>query len=172
MARTLETVISVLKITPQRWIQFAGAIPIELLKHGPAANEWSALECLQHLLDTERVVFPARLGYLLRGEDFPAFNPDADGSKPQKGLSPNDLAKEFENLRTKSLTILSKVQEKDLSRKAKHQELGIVSLGEMINEWAGHDLMHTVQAERAMMQVFIAGCRPWKQFFAAHIIGE
>jgi hypothetical protein len=124
------------------------------------------------MVDTERMVFPARVEYLLRGEDFPAFNPEADGSKPRKTLSPIDLAKEFENLRAKNLIILSKVQENDLSCKAKHQELGIVSLGEMINEWAGHDLMHTVQGERAIMQVFIEGCGPWKYLFTAHIIGK
>lgn len=172
MGNILELVISVLKTTPQRWLQLAETIPIELLKRAPATKEWSAHECLQHLVDTERIVFPARIEYLLRGEDFPAFNPDADGSKPRNDLSPKDLAKEFEILRAKNLTILSKVQEKDLSRKAKHQELGIVSLGEMINEWAGHDLMHTVQGERAVMQVFIEGCGPWKYLFAAHVVGK
>jgi hypothetical protein len=172
MGKALEMVISVLKTTPQRWLQFAETIPPELLKRAPAAKEWSAYECLQHMVDTERMVFPARVGHLLRGEDFPAFYPDTDGSKPQKALSPIDLAGEFEILRAKSITILSKVQAKDLSRKAKHQELGIVTLGEMINEWAGHDLMHTIQGERAMMQVFIEGCGPWKHYFTAHVIDK
>ncbi len=172
MGKTLETVISVLKTTPQRWLQLAETIPVELFTRPPAIKEWSAGECLQHLVDTERIVFPARLGYLLRGEEFPAFNPESDGSKTRKELSPGDLAREFGVLRSESLKILSKVQEKDLTRKARHQELGIVSLGEMINEWAGHDLMHTVQAERAMMQVFIEGCGPWKPYFTAHVIGK
>jgi hypothetical protein len=33
---------------------------------------------------------------------------------------------------------------------------------------AGHDLMHTVQAERALMQPFIAGCGPWQPYCADH----
>ena len=40
----------------------------------------------------------------------------------------------------------------DLKRRARHAELGMVSLGEMVHEWAAHDLNHTVQAERAIMR--------------------
>jgi hypothetical protein len=39
----------------------------------------------------------------------------------------------------------------------------------MLNEWAAHDLMHTVQAERAIMQPFIAGSGAWKVYFSDHI---
>ena len=35
----------------------------------------------------------------------------------------------------------------------------------MIHQWAGHDLMHTVQGERALLQPFIEGCGPWKRYF-------
>ena len=40
---------------------------------------------------------------------------------------------------------------------ARHQELGPVTLEQLLHEWAAHDLMHTVQAERALMQPFIEG---------------
>ncbi len=30
--------------------------------------------------------------------------------------------------------------------------------------------MHTIQAERAMMQPFIAGCGPWRFYFLDHAI--
>ena len=41
-------------------------------------------------------------------------------------------------------------------------ELGVVSLRELLNEWAAHDMMHIVQAERAIMQPFIAASGPWR----------
>ena len=170
MTETLRFVIAVLKTTPQRWVQMAETIPPELFRRVPAPGEWSAHECLQHIIDTERMVFPARVGYLLRGEDFPAFNPGDDGSRPDIKISSLELSKDFERLRAESITILSQVKPSDLDRKAKHQELGMVSLGEMINEWAGHDLMHTVQAERAIMQTFIHGCGPWKEYFTDHFM--
>ena len=71
-------------------------------------------------------------------------------------------------MRQKSLRMLYRVDEADLDKTARHAELGEVSLRQMLNEWAGHDLMHTVQAERAMMQPFIAETGPWRDLFADH----
>jgi DinB superfamily len=172
MSDVLGLVLSVLKTTPRCWIQMAETIPSALFRRAPTPGEWSAHECLQHMIDTERMVFPARVGYLLRGEDFPAFNPDDNGMKKKGELSPIELAKEFDRLRVESIKILSNVKPNELGRKAKHQELGMVSLEEMINEWAGHDLMHTVQGERAIMQVFIEGCGPWEKYFSDHVVGK
>jgi len=160
----------VLETSPRRWIQLAESLPPELFQRKPAPKEWSAYDCLQHIVDTERSVFPARVGHLLRGEDFPAFNPDEEEKKPRENPTPGELAAEFARLRTGSLALLSKVGEGDLNRTARHQELGMVTLGEMIHEWAGHDLMHTVQGERALLQPFIDGCGPWKRYFSDHVV--
>jgi hypothetical protein len=42
----------------------------------------------------------------------------------------------------------------------RHAELGLVTLDELIHEWAAHDLMHIIQRERALMQPYIADCGP------------
>jgi hypothetical protein len=163
---------SILRTTPQRWISLAGTLPPELLRRTPAPGEWSALECLRHLVDTERAVFPARINHLLRGEDFPGFNPDREGSRAGSVPDPEELAAEFYRLRKGSLAVLDRVVPADLKRKARHQELGMVSLEELIHQWAGHDLMHTVQAERAILQPFIEGSGPWKRYFEDHIASQ
>ncbi len=67
MGKNLEMVISVLKTTPQRWLQFVETIPIELLKRAPATKEWAAHECLQHLVDTEWMVSGASGASVARG---------------------------------------------------------------------------------------------------------
>lgn len=162
----LSSIHSVLSITPARWLAITGSIPGELLSRPPAPGEWSALECLQHLLDTERYVFPARVRLFLTGRDLAAFNPDEEGSSYQK--SPAELAAEFASLRADSLKELAIVSQADLVLTARHSELGVVSLGEMLNEWAAHDLMHTVQAERALMQPFIASSGAWRVYFRDH----
>jgi hypothetical protein len=172
MEGTLQLARRVLSTTPMRWISLAETLPKELLCRVPAGKEWSALSCLQHLVDTERNVFPVRVEHFLKGEDFPAFHPDAEGSTVSVDLSPLALAQEFRTLRAESLALLSKVEAADLGRKARHQELGVVTLGEMVNEWAGHDLMHTVQGERAILQPFLEGCGPWKPYFAEHAAGK
>jgi hypothetical protein len=165
----MKYILAVLKTTPQRWIKMAQEIPTELFHRAPAPGEWSAHECLQHIVDTERVVFPPRVGYLLQGEDFPAFNPDDVENKPINGIPSAELAIEYDKLRSRSIELLETLKIEDLDKTARHQELGIVSLREMINEWAGHDLMHTVQAERALMQIFIDQCGPWRKYFKDHI---
>lgn len=172
MGDTVRNVLSVLGSTPKRWIHLAESIPPDLLRRPAAPGEWSALECLSHMVDTERLVFPARVGHLLRGEDFPAFHPDEHGRDKGEEPSPVDLANEFDRLRADGLRLVSRIRPGDLGRKARHQELGIVTLEELIHEWAGHDLMHTVQGERAILQPFIAGCGPWKRYFSDHLAGN
>ncbi|NDJ76837.1 MAG: DinB family protein, partial [Chloroflexi bacterium] len=86
--------------------------------------------------------------------------------------APQDLAAQFASLRAASLELLQTVTAADLDRTARHAVLGLVSLSNLLHEWAGHDLMHTVQAEQALMQPFIAGCGAWLPFFAQHIIAH
>jgi hypothetical protein len=71
-------------------------------------------------------------------------------------------------MRVASLELLARLTPADLSRTARHSELGSVTLEQLLHEWAAHDLMHTVQAERALMQPFIAGSGPWRGYFADH----
>jgi hypothetical protein len=154
--------------TPSRWAGMAQAFPLELLARVPAPGEWSALECLQHILDVEQV-FHTRLLAFQGGHDFPAFFPDEQGTRPASPPSPADLAARFASLRAENLDLLDTFAPADYERRVRHAELGLVSLGELVAEIAAHDLMHTVQAERAMMQPFIAACGPWKIYFSDHV---
>jgi hypothetical protein len=171
MENNLMWIQSVLNTTVARWRNLADTIPGDLLTRQPAPAEWSAVECLQHLVDTERHVFPVRTRYFLEGKDsFPGFDPDEEGAELDSNVSATKLLQEFTILRANSLSLLADVEESDLGRQATHGELGPVTLGELLNEWAAHDLMHTVQAERAMMQPFIRDSGPWKPFFADHAV--
>jgi len=172
MDEILHLVQAVLVTTPDRWITMAQSIPAPLLHRPPEAGEWSALECLQHLLDAEQSVFPVRVICFLEGRDFPAFDPDGEGTKVDGTADALALANEFGRLRQQSLALLAKLTPADLPRTARHQELGLVTLDQLLHEWAAHDLMHTVQAERALMQPFIEGCGPWFPYFAAHIAAK
>jgi hypothetical protein len=125
---------------------------------------------LEHLVDTEKV-FQFRVQAFLAGRDFPNFDPDTQGSTPD-AQTPLALAEEFARLRRESLLLLEKLSPADLERRARHAELGMVSLSEMVHEWGAHDLNHTVQAERALMQPFLRGCGPWKKYFTDHIIED
>jgi uncharacterized damage-inducible protein DinB len=162
----LAKVKAVLASTATRWLKMTEVLPVDLLNHPPAAGAWSATECLIHLLDTEHI-FPARVQALLAGQAIPAFDPDTQGTKDTTS-SPGKLAAEFAGLRQTSLAVLERVAPQDFKRTAEHSELGTVTLSQLLHEWAAHDLNHTIQAERAVMQPFIQGCGPWRSYFRDH----
>ncbi|HEU5373954.1 MAG TPA: DinB family protein [Ktedonobacteraceae bacterium] len=164
----LEDVQAVLSTTPARWQRLVNTLPAELLTRPPAAGEWSALNCLQHLLHAERRLFPVRFQAFLAGQDFDAFDPNP----PQADLAtpPEQLVALFTQQRQENLVLLQNVKDDDLERTVQHPQFGTVRLAQMLHTWAAHDLMHTVQAERALMQPFMLGCGPWRFFFRDHEI--
>jgi DinB superfamily len=123
----IEQVKSVLITTPERWNNLVDAISIEHLSLPPAPNEWSAIECLLHLIDTEQHVFPVRVSAFMAGQDFPAASPDEVGAGNAR-LNPTELAANFAHLRAESLALLNQVTPGDLGRVVRHAELGMVSL--------------------------------------------
>jgi hypothetical protein len=170
MENLIERIQAMLTVTPDRWHCLSQTLPADLMSRRPAPSEWSAVECLQHMIDTERV-FQFRVKCFLDGIDFPAFDPDSQGTKTG-GHSPAELAGEFETLRRQSRKSIETLVETDLDRRVRHQELGPVTLREMLSEWAAHDLNHTVQAERALIQPFLLECGPWIAYFKDHLIKE
>ncbi len=170
MNELLPSVRAVLETTASRWVNLAARLPPELLCRQPAPGEWSAVQCLRHLNDAERDVFPVRVRAFLSGDNLTPYDPVAQGS-PDAGETPLALVEEFSRMRQESLELLAQVQPADLNRGVIHQEYGQVSLAELLHEWAAHDLMHTVQAEQALMQPFVAGSGPWRSTFAVHDVG-
>jgi uncharacterized damage-inducible protein DinB len=164
-----ERVQAVLSTTPERWHRLVSILPNDLLAHSPIAGEWSALNCLQHLLDAELMVFPVRFRAFLTGQDFVDFNPN-EPHTDHHSLTPEQLAAAFARSRQESLVLLQQVTDDDLGRTAQHPKLGTVTLAELLHTWAAHDLNHTIQAERALMQPFMLGCGPWRSFFRDHEI--
>lgn len=169
MFKPLDTLLPVLASTPARWQALCQSLPADTLEQKPAAGEWSALECLSHLLDTEKHIFPLRVRAFLAVTSFPAFDPDKEGTA-LASPSPSALAAEFAALRAASLDLLQTLKPADLALTALHPELGKVTLGQLLQEWGGHDLNHTIQAEQALMQPFISGSGPWRKYFADHDI--
>ena len=166
----LPRVRSVLATTPARWSAMTVEIPVDLLERSPAPGEWPAVDCLRHLRDAERDVFHVRVRAFRAGQDLEPYDPETQGSAP-RGESPAALAADFAQLRTTGLALLAEVTSGELALTVTHGEFGPVRLGDLLNEWAAHDLMHTVQAERALMQPFIAASGPWRVTLADHDVG-
>jgi hypothetical protein len=142
MSDVTNQLIGLLRANGERWQALATGIDPALLRRRPEPGEWSALECIGHAMDTEAGVFARRVRAFLADADvLEAYEPDVEGTP---------------------------ITDEDLERGSRHLELGPVTLRELLNEWAAHDLMHLVQAERALMQAFIPGSGPWRPYFRAH----
>ena len=169
MNTLLEDVQAVLSTTPERWQRLVSTLPIDLLTRAPAAGEWSALNCLQHLVDAERVLFPVRFHAFLAGQDLVDFDPHQQYADSDL-QTPEQLAAAFTRYRQESLALLKQVKDDDLERTSQHPKFGTVTLAQLLQTWAAHDLNHTIQAERALMQPFMLSCGPWRAFFRDHEI--
>ncbi len=158
---------SIVSITPARWFGIVQSVPEELLTMQPAPNEWSALDCLQHLVDVEQISHPVRIKALLAEQPFPGFNPEDQPLRPPPTTA---LADEFDRLRQHNLILLSEITEADLDKQALHAEYGMVTMRQFLHHWASHDLNHLIQAERALIQPFVKGSGPWIVNYDDHIV--
>jgi hypothetical protein len=167
MPDVIALTLSMLRTSVDRWAAIA-RVDAELLSRRPAPGEWAALQALQHVVDAESAVFHARVLAIRAGEAFRAFDPDSEGHVDRVALSAAELVEQLRQRRAESLATLETLTAADLDRVGTHAELGPVTMAELLNEWAAHDTMHIVQAERALMQPFIPNSGPWRRYFTDH----
>jgi DinB family protein len=125
------------------------------LRTRPEPKEWSVIECIGHLTDSE-VVTSARVRWIL-AEDEPqiiGYDQDlwVDGLRHGSD-DPEALIALFDALRSANLALLATRSAADLERFGRHNERGLESYGLMIRLTAGHDRFHVAQAERALAAV-------------------
>jgi uncharacterized damage-inducible protein DinB len=169
MDTTLAMTRTMMATTPQRWTNLIESVPEELLVRPARDGEWSAADCLHHLLTVEQELLTVRLKTILEGN--PELVPvDAEElMKSRNGRSPKDLLADFVALRRQNEAVVSGLTSEDLDRSSFHPEYKAdISIKMLLDLWAAHDLQHTVQAEEAMMQAFIPGTGPWRPEFADH----
>ncbi|HEX5828439.1 MAG TPA: DinB family protein [Candidatus Limnocylindrales bacterium] len=167
MSDVIAQSLSMLRTSADRWSAIA-RVDASLLERAPAPGEWSALQALAHVVATELPVFRHRVLAIRAGEAFPGVDPDADGAVDHVTQTAGDLVARFTAARAESLATLESLTQDDLPLVGYHADLGPVTMAQLLNEWAAHDTMHIVQAERALMQAFIPGSGPWRMYFRDH----
>jgi len=168
----LSNATAILATTPERWMRLAQTVPDKLFRRPATEGQWSALECLHHLVAVEKTFFFRLSVFMEGGSAFPGYDPDKPENKMEPKVKPTTLAEEFGQRRAASLKLLGIMSKSALERKAHHTELGEVTMEQFLHEWAAHDLNHTIQAERALMQPLIHGSGPWIKYFVDHLIPE
>jgi hypothetical protein len=133
----------------------------------PTPGEWSANECVGHLIEAERRGFAGRIRTIIAaGRD-----PGTDGPPPLEAWDPPAVAEArrdherpaaehadaFVALRAESVAFVRGLTDDDLRLSGRHPEVGELRVDELLGEWVHHDRNHV----RQMLAVTQA--RVWDQ---------
>jgi hypothetical protein len=159
LQRTPDVVRALLHDLPAVW---TGAT------EGPGT--WSPFDVVGHMIHGERTDWMPRVEHLLRHGDavpFPKFDREAMFAASQ-GLSLPELLDTFGRLRADSLSRLAALglTDADLTRRGRHPEFGVVTLGQHLATWLAHDLTHVSQIVRVMAGQYTAAVGPWRAYLS------
>lgn len=113
----------------------------------PAAHRWSVAEILEHLSHVEGHYFRPALDAILSGGTIEPYDQtvyDAEGR--YSGREPEESFAHWEEQWEDNLQLIrGSLEAFTTGRTALHPQLGRISLEDLLNEWAIHDLGHVRQ---------------------------
>ena len=118
----------------------------------PEPGEWSALECIGHIVDGELVV-AGRMRWIVAHDEPQIIGYDQDlwvANLRHNEDDPSGLLDLFEALRAANLDLWSRISEDQRARIGLHSERGPESLDLTFRLAGGHDRVHLAQARRAL----------------------
>lgn len=147
--------------TPEILRLMMGPVSDRQARWKPAPDRWSIAEVLEHLSHIEGHYFRAGVEAMLTQEN-PTVEPydqrawDASGA--YAGRDPEESFAHFEEQRENNVQYLRELELPSLQRAGRHPEVGSVTIGNYLNEWALHDLGHIRQiAELIRGQLYYPG---------------
>jgi hypothetical protein len=117
----------------------------------PEPGEWSANECVGHLIEAERRGFAGRIRHILGGApgstvELEGWDPPAVAqARADDRRAGAELAAEFDALRADSVRLVRRLDQADLGRAGLHPEVGLLRVDELLGEWVHHDRNHVRQ---------------------------
>lgn len=144
----------VLATGPAAARELAGAADA-LQRIRPEPSEWSVLECVAHLADSE-LVTAARLRWIAAEDEPDIVGYDQDlwvARLRQVDENPATLLGAFEALRQWNLEFWARLPVADRTRVGVHRERGPESIDLLFRLAAGHDLVHLDQVRRTLEAV-------------------
>ena len=125
----------------------------------PSPDRFSIAEVLAHLLHSESHCYRMRVDRFL-AETRPEFEPDDAQMYLElyRNADPQESFDRFEELRENNIEFLRGIPAGAGERIALHKQYGEITLAQMLNEWALHDLAHIRQiAELIRARKYKAG---------------
>lgn len=154
--------LDVLEVTPEILRGLMTELTEEDARWKPATDRFSVAEVLAHLSHSEGHCYRTRLDRFM-ADARPEF--ESDDAQMHLDLyrdaDPEDAFDHFEEQREMNIEFLRDLPAGAGDRKAVHQEYGEITLAQMLNEWALHDLGHIRQiAELVRARKYQAGAGP------------
>jgi hypothetical protein len=125
----------------------------------PAPDRFSVAEVLAHLSHSEGNCYRLRVDRFL-SESLPELAADDAQMHLERyrDRNPEDEFAHFEEQRQTNIEFLRSLPAEAAGRRARHAEVGEITLGEMLHEWALHDIGHVRQiAELVRARKYLAG---------------
>ena len=157
LRRTPELLRTLLKGLPETWTDTADT-----------PDGWRPRDVVGHLITGEETDWLARTKRILEdgtSKPFDRFDRHAMLDR-DKGVSLNVLLGRFATLRQRNLVEFESFvgSDADLAKRGTHPSLGEVTLGNLLNTWAVHDLDHVSQIFAALAGSHDAQVGPWKAY--------
>jgi hypothetical protein len=161
--------IGTLEATPEILRGLLTSVTEEQTAWKPAPDRWSIAEVLEHMSHVEGHGFRLRAERIVK-EEVPAlevYDQEALSAEGQySGRNVEDSFDHFEEQREENVAWLTSLPARTISRTGQHQELGKITLGQLLNEWAFHDLGHIRQiAEIVRALVYFPQIGPFQKYY-------
>ena len=114
----------------------------------PAEGEWSANECIGHIIEADRRGFAGRIRRILAedGVSEAGWNQIEVAAARRDWERPAaDVVAEFVAGREDGIALVEGLREADLGRAAVHAAVGRVTISNLLEEWVFHDRNHIRQ---------------------------
>jgi uncharacterized damage-inducible protein DinB len=120
----------------------------ELASWPPGEGEWSAKECVGHLIEADRRGFLGRIRRILAEDGVAEVGWDqveVAAGRRDRDRPLDDVLAEFTTLRDEGIALVETLAEADLDRYAVHAVVGRVTVRDLLQEWVFHDRNHVRQ---------------------------
>ncbi len=165
-------VVEQLAVTPDILRALMGHLSDAEADWKPAPQRFSITEVMAHLCDTETQVFRARLERMVNEDNPPldAYDQEAIAAAGgYAGRNVEETLQAFQQHRSDNLIYLRSLPAATGTRLGRHPELGPITIAQLLNEWAFHDLGHLRQmAELLRAYRFYPNLGAFQQYYSVN----
>ncbi|MDQ6746792.1 MAG: DinB family protein [Candidatus Dormibacteraeota bacterium] len=111
----------------------------------PGENQWCVKECVGHMIETEGHGFAGRIRRILEKPGCRETGWDqaqVQRDRGDQGRPLQELLEAFSEMRADSLKLVEGLVNTDLAKTCVHEEVGELSIEDLLYEWVHHDRNH------------------------------